>query len=617
MVLAYPRKVIQRVTDRKIWEGYGFLPDRVTRGTNSGPPGGSGTGGGGVVVSGPPSGVTVDLAPWVYADLGMVGAGAMLAEDGEDGLPGPPGQNGTIGSNGAPGPQGPIGFGLDGQDGDEGMSIPGPPGAAGGTGTVTTTGSPLAGQNTIFSSPTAITSGAITTPIAEPFFGQFADIVVNDPHTGNIPVYGIGDVSSFSALNPALGEALYVAGYFAPTFAGTDGGSPLVFAGLDINPTYSGVATGGSGAELFGINMGLTFSGSGTLDYAVANNVGIIVLSGTVTNVDGLALKTDIQGGAVTNLYSIHRYPDIASSAGTSYFLYQDPTATNYLNELVGLNLSGLTAGELVGTDAGQNLASIAIGSGLSLSGGTLSATSAPGAVGFGLDGFDGEDGMPIPGPPGAAGSNGAAGLNGLNGMPGLDGEEGQEGFAIPGPTGPTGASGTGSMTLITTSTPSGTGVVTFTLSGLIIPVGVGSFLITGTGISSAAASNEAVNLTFNGDTGNHYQWQELYATSTTVGGAQQGAGLVAQIAACTVPAATVTSTNPGCFEIWVFDYAQTTFWKAVKATSTVPTATTAAYVFVIGGVWESTAAITSITLTLAGGNWVAGSRISLYGLVQ
>jgi hypothetical protein len=109
------------------------------------------------------------------------------------------------------------------------------------------------------------------------------------------------------------------------------------------------------------------------------------------------------------------------------------------------------SASTILLTDASKNVVSGVVGSGLSLTGGTLTATGATSTQGPpGIDGIDGEDGPP--GPPGLRGATGATGPPGPGGASGVmmflgaDGEDGFDGSPGPagaiGPAGPAGSAG-------------------------------------------------------------------------------------------------------------------------------------------------------------------------------
>lgn len=168
-----------------------------------------------------------------------------------------------------------------------------------------------------------------------------------------------------------------------------------------------------------------------------------------------------------------------------------------------------------------------------------------------------------------------------------------------------------GSEGLISRQTPSGTGTVTFSS----IPGTFRDLKIVIDGASSAAAVSEAVNIEFNGDSGSNYDIQFIQGT----GSSATSGGTVATTPpeVCQVTGASVSNVSSGGIA-YIPNYAQTTFqkWCLSKAILKTGTASTSNFFIQDFNIWwRNTAAITSITLTLASGNWVAGSTVSLYGV--
>ncbi len=158
-----------------------------------------------------------------------------------------------------------------------------------------------------------------------------------------------------------------------------------------------------------------------------------------------------------------------------------------------------------------------------------------------------------------------------------------------------------------------GTPGTTWTFS--TIPGSYRKLLILLTAANSSSASL-CPTLIWNGDTTSpHYQTQSLYGSQTSAAGTQS-AGSANGTAGC------ITGTNitndAGQIEIDVDLYAGTTFNKKAIVqsfrydNSTVTTFQTHAINWTNGG---TPAAITSGTLTLSGGNFVAGSSMSVYGI--
>lgn len=165
---------------------------------------------------------------------------------------------------------------------------------------------------------------------------------------------------------------------------------------------------------------------------------------------------------------------------------------------------------------------------------------------------------------------------------------------------------------------PSGVSSITIPASGTIPASYLGinwrDLLIVGIGRSNAAQNGATLQYTFNGDVGNNYTWQKGIFNNGTVTHTTSGTA-VASVDNLRVTAANALANYAGYFKILICDFAQTTFYKHTEAFSqTYETATTAGEFEVTGsGNWQNTAAITSVTLTLAQGTFVAGSRIRSY----
>jgi hypothetical protein len=174
------------------------------------------------------------------------------------------------------------------------------------------------------------------------------------------------------------------------------------------------------------------------------------------------------------------------------------------------------------------------------------------------------------------------------------------------------GSGSTGSViTKISEATPSGTGVVTFSSLG-----SYRSLRITAMGRGTDAATSVLVKVTFNGDTAANYQNERLYGVGNTPNAATAGAS-EAYIYGADLAAGGAPASVPSSFALYIPDYANTTFFKTTLGEYNLRNGTsftTNYFRFLVGSWWSSTAAITSVTLTLSAGNWVAGSRITLWG---
>lgn len=159
--------------------------------------------------------------------------------------------------------------------------------------------------------------------------------------------------------------------------------------------------------------------------------------------------------------------------------------------------------------------------------------------------------------------------------------------------------------------TPSGTGTLTFS--------SLGSFThleIRWMARSTTSALSADVLLQFNGDTTSVYDTELVYnSAATTAAAFEQLAG--SSIIAGTLSAGTATAGRAGSGVIQINDYRGTTFDKVIVSTNHYAVAATGSSLNtrLFGGTWRNTAAVTSVTLVLTAGNYVAGSKFTLYGL--
>lgn len=171
---------------------------------------------------------------------------------------------------------------------------------------------------------------------------------------------------------------------------------------------------------------------------------------------------------------------------------------------------------------------------------------------------------------------------------------------------------GGGSWTKIATSSPTSTNTLTFNSLGShrhLKIIGMMRSQTSGTG-------GEDLQLQFNSDTtAGHYADQLDYGNGTTAG-AQQDTSSRTYIIIAQAPKAGDLANDACYFEAIIPFYALTTFSK--KALSQYgylnSNALTGGAVINAMGIWNSTAAITAIALTLTG-NFVTGSTFDLYAM--
>lgn len=131
-----------------------------------------------------------------------------------------------------------------------------------------------------------------------------------------------------------------------------------------------------------------------------------------------------------------------------------------------------------------------------------------------------------------------------------------------------------------------------------------------------AGVAAVTVKLQFNGDTGNNYSAQVFFANGTTITGAEDIG--VSSMRVGRVPAGTAIANSFGCASVQIPNYAQATNHKAVTGASASRDSAAAGAMFIEydGGVWFGTpTAINRIVVLPSTGNFVAGTRVTLYGL--
>lgn len=133
------------------------------------------------------------------------------------------------------------------------------------------------------------------------------------------------------------------------------------------------------------------------------------------------------------------------------------------------------------------------------------------------------------------------------------------------------------------------------------------------TGRCDQAVTAANLDLQFNGDTGANYDWQFLTGSDTA-------ASINSQLAQTSlfiggIPGTSASANTPLTSIAEIFRYADTVFEKTVTGTSWERrgTANTDVKTRTLGGDWRSTSAITSLTVSIASGNFVAGTTIELW----
>ena len=171
-----------------------------------------------------------------------------------------------------------------------------------------------------------------------------------------------------------------------------------------------------------------------------------------------------------------------------------------------------------------------------------------------------------------------------------------------------------GAMTQLYDNTASGV-IASWDLSGI---AGTYASLLIYVNARGDDAGGGPINLwlRFNADSGANYDWQLLQGNGATVTSSNNFANLA--IFSGYLPNATATANKPLVSRIEIPNYSGTVFHKETFAQNSAVTGTalSTTWTVQIQGVWRSTAAINQITVLPSIGNFVAGSRLTIYGLL-
>jgi hypothetical protein len=128
---------------------------------------------------------------------------------------------------------------------------------------------------------------------------------------------------------------------------------------------------------------------------------------------------------------------------------------------------------------------------------------------------------------------------------------------------------------------------------------------------AAAASSQQNILVRFNNDSGNNYTSQQ-----TTVSGASFGGSALSGTSSMHmgfVAGNSGTAGHAGGVKMVIPDYARTSYNKTIHSEGAAPLA--AFYLQECSGIWVDTDAITRIQMFPDSGNWLAGSRLTIYGI--
>jgi hypothetical protein len=165
---------------------------------------------------------------------------------------------------------------------------------------------------------------------------------------------------------------------------------------------------------------------------------------------------------------------------------------------------------------------------------------------------------------------------------------------------------------IASTETTTNTGPVSFTS----IPNTYTDLVIKAMIRSSASAQSETVWLQINDDTSiTQYQYSRSFCTNSSI--TKDGSGFTnAQWFASSIANSNMASMFTA-WEIYIPEYANTSFQKQGSAEVSWPSNNTSNANEFFGYAWNSTAAINKITIKYNGPNFQAGSTFYLYGITK
>lgn len=147
------------------------------------------------------------------------------------------------------------------------------------------------------------------------------------------------------------------------------------------------------------------------------------------------------------------------------------------------------------------------------------------------------------------------------------------------------------------------------------VPADWGHLLLVAYLRGDTATGTIAVNLRLNGDSGSNYDYQSLAGSGATASAAEAFGQAQARVGSC--PAASATASVFGALVIDIPFYSQADNNKAFTSQSCNKSGTSTGNLGIeaYGGAWRSSALVSQVTILPGSGNFVSGSRVSLYGM--
>jgi hypothetical protein len=128
----------------------------------------------------------------------------------------------------------------------------------------------------------------------------------------------------------------------------------------------------------------------------------------------------------------------------------------------------------------------------------------------------------------------------------------------------------------------------------------------------STSGGETAVNLRFNGNSSSIYDRKSLAGDGSSASSASSTSQ--PEVFVGRISANTYTASTFGNMEIYIPNYTGSSN-KSLSSDSVAENNATTGYNILIAGLWNNTAAITSIAFTVAGSNFAQYSTATLYGI--
>jgi hypothetical protein len=150
----------------------------------------------------------------------------------------------------------------------------------------------------------------------------------------------------------------------------------------------------------------------------------------------------------------------------------------------------------------------------------------------------------------------------------------------------------------------------------ITIPAGINHLEGVWTARLDSSSGISSVGMQLNGDTGADYTWQQLNGSNSSASALNNGAATtLTRVGFAPDTSASASYFGNGRFSIGNI---QSAVYKPISASNSAPQSASVGSVSQLGGLWQSTAVVTSVKLVPSGlaSNFLAGSSMSIYGWV-